>query len=65
MLIVGCAAICCRRGGSLFFGFDEVADVGEDSAALVQGGGADAAAGAQLCYRAEPAGTDGHGHDSR
>jgi putative ABC transport system substrate-binding protein len=41
------------------------ANVGEDSAALVQGGGADAAAGAQFCYRAEPTGTDGHGHDSR
>jgi uncharacterized protein len=32
---------------------------------LLQGGGADAAAGAQLCYRAESTGTDGHGHDSR
>ena len=65
MLMVGCVAICCRRGGSLFFGFDKAADVGEDSAARVQCGGADAAAAAQLCYRDEPTGTDGHGHDSR
>jgi hypothetical protein len=46
-------------------GLDDAAGVGEDREALAQGGGANAAAGAQLCYRAESTGTDGHGHDGR
>lgn len=48
-----------------FGGLDDAAGVGEDREALAQGGGANAAAGAQLCYRAESTGTDGHGHDGR
>jgi hypothetical protein len=48
-----------------FGGLDDAAGVGEDREALAQGAGANAAAGAQLCYRAESTGTDSHGHDGR